>query len=203
MVRGRLGTPALESRLSLWFGNAPGVLRHIQLRFLRSRLHTIFHILVAHCAYAHHPSGTSFCLHPIHWEHRFRCVVRRSTLVVAMRLTHAPAACSYVNLFCASLMRKCLLPAAVLKSLTGRGASCHVQLDSDRFALIPTGRDQCYLYGAQLRTTTRQFAQCYLIVAHFQHSKVSTVYIDITHGPFNVGKALLFVCMHGCAVACA
>jgi len=32
---------------------------------------------------------------------------------------------------------------------------------------------------AQLRSTNRQFAQCYRILAHFQHSKFNTVYIYI------------------------
>jgi len=29
----------------------------------------------------------------------------------------------------------------------------------------------------RMRSTTKQFAQCYLILAHFQHSKFNTVYI--------------------------
>jgi len=48
----------------------------------------------------------------------------------------------------------------------------------------------------------RQFAQCYLILAHFQHSKFSAVYI-YRYSPLNVENASLFVCLHGCAVACA
>ena len=35
------------------------------------------------------------------------------------------------------------------------------------------------LSGAQLRNTNRQFAQCYLIFAHFRHSKFNTVCIYI------------------------
>ena len=121
---------------------------------------------------------------------------------------------------------------------------------------------------SKLRSTTRQFAQCYLILAHFKHSKFHAVYIHIyiypdpspgfssrgepktrrgghifkiqywiyvatggpnvkwggtdfkcggraplppplattlciSHSPFNVGNASLFVCLHGYAVACA
>ena len=54
---------------------------------------------------------------------------------------------------------------------------------------------QCSLYGAQLRSTARQLAQCYLVLAHLQHSKFTTVdiYIYISHSPFNVGNASLFV----------
>jgi len=48
---------------------------------------------------------------------------------------------------------------------------------------------------AQLHNTTRQFAQCYLIFAHFQHSEFSTVYICrialLTLGTFHC----LWVCM--------
>jgi len=32
-----------------------------------------------------------------------------------------------------------------------------------------------------MRSTTRHFAQCYLILAHFQHSKLNTVYIQYIH----------------------
>jgi len=63
---------------------------------------------------------------------------------------------------------------------------------------------QRFLQGAQLRSTTRHFAQCYSILAHFQHSKFYTVYIQyISRSPFNAWNASLFACLHGCAVACA
>jgi len=51
-----------------------------------------------------------------------------------------------------------------------------------------------------LHSTIRQFAQCYLILAHSQLSKFYTVY---TLSPFNAGKASHFVCLYGCAVAYA
>jgi len=34
-----------------------------------------------------------------------------------------------------------------------------------------------------MRNTTRQFVHCYLILAHFRHSKFNTAYIS--HNPFN------------------
>jgi len=60
---------------------------------------------------------------------------------------------------------------------------------------------QCSLYGAQLCSTTWQFAQCYLILAHFQHSKFNAVYI------YRIVLLMLgtlhSLCLHGCTVACA
>jgi len=56
---------------------------------------------------------------------------------------------------------------------------------------------------AQLRRTTRQFAQCYLILAHFQHSKFNPIYTDkYIAQPVKHGNASLFLCVHGCAAAC-
>jgi len=51
---------------------------------------------------------------------------------------------------------------------------------------------------AQLCSTIRQFAQCYLILAHIRH----TVYICITRSLFNVGNASPFACLHVCAHRC-
>jgi len=48
-----------------------------------------------------------------------------------------------------------------------------------------------------MRSTTRQFTQCYLILAHFQHSKFNTVYIYIYRiAPLTLGTLhYLCVCM--------
>jgi len=37
--------------------------------------------------------------------------------------------------------------------------------------------NQSSLWGSQMRNTTKQFARCYLILAHFQRCKFNTVYI--------------------------
>ena len=53
------------------------------------------------------------------------------------------------------------------------------------------------------RNCARQFAQCYLILAHFQHSKFNTACIyTVSHRPFNAGNPSLVACLHGCGVAC-
>jgi len=57
----------------------------------------------------------------------------------------------------------------------------------------------------RMRSTTRQFAQCYLILAHFQHSKFNTVdiYICILRIDLLTLGTLHCLRLHGCAVVCA
>ena len=53
------------------------------------------------------------------------------------------------------------------------------------------------------RNCARQLAQCYLILAHFQHSKFNAACIyTVSHRPFNAGNPSLVACLHGCGVAC-
>jgi len=60
---------------------------------------------------------------------------------------------------------------------------------------------QCSIYDAQLRTTTRAFAQWNVIRVHLQRSRFHIVYM--LHRSFNAWNASLFVRLHGCAIACA
>jgi len=53
-----------------------------------------------------------------------------------------------------------------------------------------------------MRRTTRQFAHCYLILAHFQHYKLNTVYVYIAL-PFQRWERFTVCGLHGCAIACA
>jgi len=54
--------------------------------------------------------------------------------------------------------------------------------------------------STHMHSCTRQFAQCYLILTYCKHTKFYTVHIS--HSPFNDWNASLFVCLHGCAIAC-
>jgi len=62
---------------------------------------------------------------------------------------------------------------------------------------------QCSLWGAQTRSTTRQFARWNLIQAHLQNSIFNIVYLSPSH--FNAWKVSLVACrhLHGCTIACA
>jgi len=62
----------------------------------------------------------------------------------------------------------------MLRILKATHSSCSPVLRFVHIQLTPV-----FPLSAQLRSTTRQLAQCYLILEHFQHSKFTTVYICI------------------------